>query len=319
MESKLSAFFEKYDLPPKLETSRSYIFDCPVCNGKRKLYIQKSDGRTVCFKQKSEECPKAGSKPNYVLHLLSGVPQEKIKDFFNSDFNELLGEDISVNFSDEKKIQTVKEEVELASLPDDYLYIDDSKAKDGLEYLLNRGLELNQLINETVLYSPAMRRVIFPVIMDNLLIGWQGRAIDLIEKNYRMYNLPGTWKNKSIMFYDNIKSSKHVIIAEGAVSALKFKNVGGYVATMGKNISKKQLELIVCTNVKKIYFALDRDALDKIHFLRNTILTMKHDIECYIVNVPSNRDDFGDCTYEECESAFKNAEIINGDEIYVCL
>jgi hypothetical protein len=198
-------------------------------------------------------------------------------------------------------------------LPLDIMSIDDPNAKDGLNYLLGRGLTLDVLKSQGVMYRPTVRMVIFPVIMNNILYGWQGRAIDPVPKERRMDNLPGEWKSRTLMFYPNIVGKDFAIIAEGPVSAMKFAKVGNYTATMGKEISSEQFKLLRESGVKRIYIALDPDAFDKINKIRQTL----SGIDCFLIEVPSHREDFGDCTYDECLLAFNNAPHLNGDELFV--
>jgi hypothetical protein len=47
-----------------------------------------------------------------------------------------------------------------------------------------------------------------------------------------------------LMFQDRLATSDHAIICEGPVDALKCHLVGGNVATMGKVVSSRQIEII---------------------------------------------------------------------------
>ena len=305
-----------HKIQPKSQSSRSYIFDCPACGGDRKLYISKKDGLSVCFKGKTDRCPKPGSQVSYALSLLSGLPIDIVRrEVLN--FIENLADNIRVSF-EEENFQIKKEEaLPTVMLPIDIVFIGDRAAEDGERYLINRGFprEIQQQCG--VLYSPSMRRVIFPVIMDQKLYGWQGRAIDKVSHQDRMYNVPGPWKARTLMFYENIKGKDFAIVAEGPVSAMKFAKVGNFVATMGKEISNKQLQILRESGVKKVYLAIDRDAVDKFNKIRYSLDSeLSGRVECYLVPIPDNRDDFGDCTFEECESAFKKATKLDGDQVF---
>lgn len=312
MENRLEEFFKAHKVSPVAETSRSYIFDCPCCDGKQKLYIQKEDGYTVCFKRKSDKCPAPGSKPIYALSLISGIPYRDVKSELY-DFTSRLTDELNVSFEEITNTKA-SEDLKPGTLPLDVTFLEDPIAQDGARYLLGRGLDLELLKKQFVMYSPSKRRVIFPVIHGKTLYGWQGRAIDQVDKNMRMENLVGDWKAKTLMFYNNIVGQDFAIVAEGAVDALKFAQVGNYVATMGKEISKAQLQLLQTTGIKKVYLALDPDAVDKLHKIRETMI--QGNVECYVVSVPEHREDFGDSTYEECVEAFRKATKLEGDEIF---
>ena len=53
------------------ETSKSFIFNCPLCNGKDKLYVRKNDGRFRCFK-----CATDNGFSCLLLHYISEVVDE---------------------------------------------------------------------------------------------------------------------------------------------------------------------------------------------------------------------------------------------------
>jgi hypothetical protein len=314
MYDKLSTFFEDHDVVPKKENARSYIFDCPACGGHEKLYIEKDTGRSVCFKHKTENCPTKKTGIIKTLHLISEVPFDVIKremaDEIISTPEEQLNFDepvFSDDTVDEDRLLPITDE----KLPFDCKLINWPDSKDGLTYLQGRGLDLDTLMKYSIMYSPYFKRVIFPVIMNNELYGWQGRAID---KNnlLKMYNLPGEWKTQSLMFFDNLKNTDFAIIAEGPVSALKFAKVGNFVATMGKAVAEKQLQLILETGIKKIYLALDPDAaLEMEELVHRLLLQSANPVKCFLVKVPTGKDDFGDCSYEECKNAFENAEALD--------
>lgn len=317
MYEKIQEFLDKHDLSPKKENARSFIFDCPACGSSDKLYIEKSNGRSICFRHKTEDCPTAKSSLAKVLSLISEVPYDQVKselsDVVTTTPDEVI-EQIQDIFDDKiKEIILPLEEVSAQNIPTDMKPLMWPESKAGYDYLVGRGLDPIQLEKYGVCYSPFMRRVIFPVLHNDKLYGWQARTIDQ-ETVPRMYNLPGEWKSKALMFHDNLINRDYAIIAEGAVSALKFGLVGGFVATMGKMVSRTQLELILASGVKRVFLALDPDAVSEMEDLVHKILTITNNgVQCFLVKVPTGKDDFGDCTYEECEKAFQDAEAIDFD------
>lgn len=317
MESKVESFVKNHKLEAKGQNARSFIFDCPACGGSKKLYIERQSGRSVCFKSKSEKCPKQGSNAAYALSLLTGIPIGTVKRELH-EFVTQLTDEINVSFEDDANLQEI--ELKSVGLPPDVTFIEEPASFDGVNYLEKRGIPLDMQSKYNVMYSPSMRRVIFPVIMHDKLCGWQGRAIDSVDHQYRMYNVPGNWKAHTLMFYENIINKDFAIIAEGPISALKFEKVGNFVASMGKNISNSQIKLLRKAAIKKVYLALDRDAVDKIEDIRYALNNeMDGRLECYTIPIPSNRDDFGDATFDECYEAFKMATKLDGDEIFVHL
>jgi hypothetical protein len=318
IEQSIAIFLSNHGISPQGENHRSYIFDCPACGGKKKLYIEKAEGRTICFKGDSERCPKSGN-PVYALSIISGLPTSMVSEAIYDVVPKIeSGDNIPVSFDVEKVKESTAKPASGDDIPLDFITIYDPEAVEGAKYLESRGVTRQMMIKYGFLYSPMMRRVVFPVVMNNILYGWQGRAIDKVDKQYRMYNMPGNWKEHTLMFHNNIVGSGHAVLAEGPISALKFENVGGFVASMGKEVSKRQIELLRDTGVKDLYLALDRDAYDKVRSLVDLAVDpMRRSMRCFMVEIPSHRDDFGDCTYEECEVAFRSAQLITGDELIV--
>jgi len=249
------------------------------------------------------------------LALVSGLPIDTVRKEMSKDKTSSPTEILVLE--DKKTKQKTDPEalvpIEAEQLPIDAQPIDWPGSEPGLKYLEGRGLDKETLVKHGILYSAQNRRVIFPAIMNGKIYGWQGRAIDK-NNPLRMYNLPGPWKTKSMLFHDNLKNSEFAILAEGAVSALKFAKVGGYVATMGKMVSTSQIEIILNSGVKKIYMALDPDAIPEMQALVQTILQKTNNaMQCLLIKVPEEKEDFGDCTYEECMVAFQNASNLDFD------
>lgn len=309
LENIISTFLETHKIKPQQETARSFIFDCPSCGGKKKLYIQKRDGSSVCFKQGNPGmCPRPGTHAPYALSLISGLPYNQVKQFLNG--NEVtISDDIDVDFDESKNNNKINKElapIGFDKFPHDISYIGSESFIDGKNYLNSRGITDDMIKKYDIGYSPSMRRVIFWVRRGDKTYGWQGRAIDKVDKEYRMYNLPGEWKSKTLMFENNIINSDFAILAEGAVSALKFELCGNFVASMGKEVSKNQLNRLKELGIKKLYLALDRDAFAKNEQIRYTLSS--EGIECFKIEVPPHRDDFGDSTCKECLQAFQSAK-----------
>lgn len=326
-------FFNDFGIKPEKENARSWIFNCPVCGGKQKLYIEKSKNRSICFRQKDENCPKTNTPIIQVLSLIADVNISKIKEWIelnNPDnitaipFNELFSpigyieDDLLLQLNDKKNnFRGEDEKLEINNLtpiqiPDDFVKLNSILSTKGKEYLISRGLNIDFLQKYDIRYSVTRHRVIFPVIHNGQWVGYQGRTI---YKNVepRMYNLPGTWKSSSLMFYDNLKNADYVVIAEGAVSALKFEFVGNFVALMGKIMSSTQLQLLVNNNITQYYLALDPDAYVEMENIRNFIIKYKPNARIKFLPVPNDKEDFGDCSYNEVLEIFnaKSIDITN--------
>jgi hypothetical protein len=192
--------------------------------------------------------------------------------------------------------------------------IESPESTSAAEYLQKRGISLDIAMKYRILYSIQQRRVVFPIIIDGKVYGWQGRAIDQVEDHQRMRNNLGFRREQLIMFGDNLRSTDFAIVCEGPFDALKFEHVGGFCCTMGKVVTKMQKSYLFQPHIKKLYIALDEDASAEI---RDLLLTSP--IPTYMVSVPDSckerckssgkKADFGECTMNECAQAFADAKL----------
>lgn len=86
--------------------------------------------------------------------------------------------------------------------------------------------------------------IVFPVRFKNELVGWQCRYVPGTPHGDRMGKLKYLHvfpKGKYLFNYDNAKKYKNIVAVEGIKKALKFPNG---VATLGKGVSDRQLQLI---------------------------------------------------------------------------
>lgn len=305
------------------QSGRSWIVDCPVCGGKKKLYIDKTRHTAMCFKQGDTECPSPSKGLPYALSRITNMSvadvRVQLSDIWNheeAEIKPLFGDDQDT--FEGVDVAALKEAV---TLPGDVLSIGDELSTGGARYLEGRGIGLQIAEKYGIMFSRTMSpflgnyeksMVIFPSYHQEHLTGWQGRSIDpKVNKRFRMFSMPGLWRLHSLMFYNFCYLSDFIIIAEGAVSALKFYKVGNFAATMGKTVSPSQIDLILKNpNLKDIYIAFDRDAVQEIRDLyKKTALDNRfQNKNLWVIEVPEHRGDFGDCTPEECVEAFKNAQ-----------
>lgn len=312
---------------PIKENYRSYIYNCPVCKSKEKLYIDKRSGRAICFRQKDIDCPTSSTALIDVVCALTEEPLESVESKYFDILKERKWNNFKSNFSssedlesldglkiedndfnvfkylDTPKAKPTTPQLDAIQIPHDFYPLHSPEAMLGAEYLATRGLNINALAKYDIRFSPTLNRVIFPVIMDGKWVGWQARTI---YKNVepRMLNLAGEWKSKSVMFYDNVLRSDFVIIAEGAVSALKWEKVGSFVATMGKTVSQTQLHLILKGHIKEVYLAFDPDAYADADKIAERIRRINPKVKIFWLPVPKGKEDFGDCSYDECVDVF---------------
>lgn len=300
-KEKLREIIENGGIPFK-ETSRSFLFTCPKCN-KPKLAIQKEEGFWCCYKCKDDGFK--GRPENIISILFNKKVDDVIKDLYPND-NRMK----SQVFLDLKIINPWDDEVSPVSI--DYIDLpevdwdprfvgpESPLFEPGRRYLIDqRGLTESHINKYSIKYNPSRHTVVFPVLHEGRIYGWQERGID---SNIKL-TMKGLSRDKAIMFLDRLEGSPHAILTEGPVDALKCDILGGNVATMGKDVTDNQLEIIK-SRVNRIYIALDPDAADTINRLCKKLSTDK---EVYIMQPPKGRKDLGECTEAEVQQAFNDS------------
>jgi hypothetical protein len=115
----------------------------------------------------------------------------------------------------------------------------------------------------------------------------------------------GKLGKECFMFQDRLQGSKHAVLTEGPFDALKGHLVGGNVASMGKDVSARQLDIIVRSGVRALYVGLDRDAAKEVGRI---VRDLHGTLDLYRLLPPPHRDDLGECTMEEVAHQFHTAE-----------
>lgn len=92
--------------------------------------------------------------------------------------------------------------------------------------------------------------LVFPVFNNGELVGWQLRYVNPKSKKFKyLHVFP---KGNYLYNYDNAKKYETVVVVEGVKKAWKFPNA---VATFGKNMTEKQIQLI--QEWKQVIFLFD--------------------------------------------------------------
>lgn len=317
----LASIIENGGMPYR-QNAISYIFTCPRCAKKDKLYIRKKDGRFVCWVCQHDTSFKGrcewALREIYSFSIkelqfkLYGAEIPDNLDELNLEFDDIWGE-----FGEDEIL--FEPPPQYICWPPDFISHYDRLFEEGFSYLTKRGISVELIKQYEIRYHPASRRVIFPLIIDGGLVGWQARAIDDVshwdEANFKLYNGAKILTSESLrdmghkylMFQDNLKNTDHCVLAEGPVDALKAHKCGGNVAAMGKGVSFAQLETISSYGIKKLYLALDRDAGSDI----KRILDKCSHFEIYLLLPPEGKEDLGDCTEDEVYNQYLNAPSIS--------
>lgn len=308
------------------KNSVSFIFDCPKCGKKNKLYIRRRDGRFVCWVCSVTEGFKG--RAEYALSELCSLPLWEVREALYGESQDVpdsatLDLDFGQRLDDENSILESDIPIPTMIWPIDYYPIHDLRAKRGLEYLEGRGIPKAIALEYDLRYCPQERRVVFPIKIDGRLVGWQKR---LIIENKHWNEDEGKWyetpkilssvnvpRDRTLMFQDRLKGSEHVVLCEGPIDAIKCHQIGGNVATMGKVVSQAQTALILASGVKKVYLALDPDAARE----TQKLLSALTDVQCYLLQPPPGKKDLGECTMDEAYQAFLDAPLLNPGHLFI--
>ena len=223
------------------------VFHCPSCkHHKKKLTVNLSTQKFQCW-----VCDFKGHRAFKLLKNVDASP--KI-------FDDLKTLDLEYNF---KKRNQSKQNPNLLQLPEGITPILSSSAvlsKHALHYLKGRGITEQDIVKYNIQYSEIgdlKNMVVIPSYDNNGSINYYvGRSFD--KNAYIKHKLaPAT---KDIIGFDlYINWDLPIILCEGAFDAMAIKR--NAIPLFGKKISSALMKKILTSNCKKIYLALDNDAL----------------------------------------------------------
>ncbi len=314
----------------------SWIFECPRCNKKDKLYLRKRDGQFVCWYCQSLNGFRG--KPEFALKELLSVPLSNVREkLYGVSFESVTGAELDTIelvdfFGEEDEIPGDISPVAAVAFPFDFLDIDDPKAIKGLLYLtLKRGISLEVAKEIGIKYHPEDHRVIFPIVVGGRLVGWQARTIDQEKgvteegvewKIDKILTSPRSLERDRVcMFADSLDSSDHVIVCEGPVDAIKCHMVGGAVATMGKTVSPGQIDLIRLKMRRltekgfrpRLYLGLDPDAAGELNRLCRILA---EDFQVYQLLPMPGYKDLGEMSFDQVRRQVLSAQRINTGNLF---
>jgi len=197
------------------------------------------------------------------------------------------------------------------------LPIDSPGARSGADYLAGRGVPVEIAKEYDIRYSLDDKTVDFPVWVGDRLVGWQSRKLvvtprlikdsdfgHLKKRGMKVISTPEIPREHVLMFQNRIVGSV-AVLCEGPIDALKAHNIGGNVATMGKEVSDGQINHLYRKNVNKVYIAFDPDAANGVDKLIARLRSAKMDT--FLVDIPDGFDDIGDMSITEATEVIKAA------------
>lgn len=324
------------------EHAKSYVFTCPRCQKKRKLYIRKSDGRFVCWYCK--ETDNYQGRPEYALADLLGVSVRQVSTRLygegNAQVDLFLDLRVTDFFGDDEEVDADASPPPLLTWPFDYHPIEAPESARGAEYLRGRGVPLWVAKQYGIRYCPPRRRVVFPVQSHGALLGWHDPEEGMVhgwqertvlphkfldqEGNEReipkILSSTGIPRERTLMFADRLTGSDHAVLAEGPIDAIKAHFCGGNVSPMGKAVSPGQMKLLLRAGVKRIYLGLDPDAAEETQRL---VRDHFDDVELYTmaarVKGAEEKPDLGAMDFADVYELFLGAPRVFAGQLFVFL
>lgn len=308
------------------QNSKSFILTCPRCQKKDKLYVRKKDGRFVCWVCAEKDNFQGAAE--FALAEITGRSLAEIRSRLYG--TESAGADLYLKL-DFKDFVDSEDEILIPYLQPveehpDFRDLESEWGQPGVQYLESRGIPLEVALRYGVKYWPARSRVIFPVISDGKLLGWQGRTIkpetDFDEEAQQVVKIPkaltyeGLTKSQVLMFADRLKGSYHAILCEGPIDGIKADLCGGNVVTMGKAVSTAQLNLLRYSGIRKLYLGLDPDA--SIEAQKIVRKMYDDEIEIYDMRPPPEYD-LGKMSFGDVYQLYKSAPKVTPAYLFLYL
>lgn len=276
---QVKKIISNYGFYPVYENENILIYPT-ICHnidgGSHKLYYYKNSKLFVCYTECNssfdifELIQKMEKLRGFNITIFEAISKCGINtfDFFEEVNYNSIEQDINSLYS---LLRTKNTEIKLNSLDQHILsrFIFD---KNALSIWYKEGISYDTMIKYNIKYDPIENCIIIPNYdLDNNLISIRGRFFNDDGAKYKpiifnnqllshpsALNLYGLNVNKN--YIENIQKA---IIFEGEKSVLKMDSIYGNknysVATLGKNISMQQINLLNKLKVKEVILAYDAD------------------------------------------------------------
>jgi DNA primase len=257
----------------KATARNNYAYSCPFCHHhKPKLEVNLTENKEGANPWHCWACDKKG-KTIYNLFKLVGVDVSKL-----TEAKSLIKSSKSSKFT--KIHNTVHLPPEFIGLND--VDISDIMARHALAYLKKRHVSKYDIIKYNIGYCKEglyQNMIIIPTYdADGVLNYFTARSFE--KEPYIKYRNPSA--SRDIIPNEHFINWKlPIIICEGLFDAIAIKR--NAIPLLGKSMQSNLMKKIVTSYVKKIYIALDKDAIKQaLHFCENLMMEGK---EVYFVDM----------------------------------
>lgn len=221
---------------------------CPYCGKEKKLEVNYSLNKKGKNPWHCWVCNKAGTRISTLFKKLKASP-EKMQELYT-----LIGQEEEVEVRVEyKKLELPKE---IKSLLDN----NDIIARHAKAYLKRRNITREDIIKYNIGYCDKgdyNNRIIIPSYDQHGELNYY-TARSFEKDAYQKYKNPETSRD-IVPFEMFINWNLPVVLCEGPFDAIAIKR--NAIPLLGKNITPSLMKKIVTSEVKKIYIALDNDAM----------------------------------------------------------
>lgn len=304
---------------------------CPICNRDKKFYFN-SSGFCICFRG----CIQGNVYTFFktVVGMSYNSTKKVLEDSnLNIDISKIAeNKDTSLfeSLVNNKQNSNIIVANKMPMLPTNTHRILDNLGKSEvlpyLSYLKKRGITDEQLLKYDIrycIYGTVLGRkkdihinksIIFITYENGVPVYWNTRSIlkSPCLKTFNAIAKNGEFsKRDSVFNLNRVNKDDNVVICESVFNALTvsdvFKNLKG-VATFGKMITDIQLDKILSKNPRRVYLALDPDAISETCSLLNRILYKGYpENDIYIVEYQNETQDLNDLGKEKSIKLLKNA------------
>lgn len=252
---------------------------CPYCHKENKMGVNLSMYRCNCFR--------CGEHPNPAQLVMDVEGLETYNDLLNllnnGNFDELTFKEEHVEIQHAKDMY----------LPDGFKLITrgtSQLAKSIRSYITNRGFSLDYLQKNGIGYCtvpPLFGYLIIPFYYSGKLRYYNARSVIGNGPRYNNPNKDVTGVGKEFIIYnhDALELYRSVFLCEGAINALTMGERG--IATMGKAISRYQINQIIKAPVERVIILLDPDAKQ---YAIDTALKLVNFKKVKLVFLPEGKD-----------------------------
>jgi DNA primase len=215
------------------EAESEYIVFCPFHANHRTPAgeINKFSGLFFCF-----SCSKTADLIELVMHFSNRTYFEAVR-FIKS-------KEVETDILSEINNKLVKKEewTEFDMSVIDRLHEQALTSERAKEYFIKRKISKESVVKFKLGYSENQDMISIPVYNhEGLCVGFVARSIE--GKDFK--NTPGLPKSKLLFNLNSVKTASKVYVVESSFDAIRLDQVGmPAVATLGANISSKQIELL---------------------------------------------------------------------------